>query len=224
VIQEYRSSDSPLVREKGLAPRRRRDRNQRAADRSARPETARSGRELIQGHLIRIDLRGRAGPGARPRGDPPVPERRGGLRRGRSLPRLAALHAYAQHDVEQTDADVAMIASKGLAPGRRERAERADARLLSAADLWADRGSIAGLPEEKEYLEKIRARLSEAIDLYGTVLGFENAHLNLRKARGLMDRVDDRLSALQAERRRHMNMLQWLLSFGGKDAPSRTIR
>ena len=67
-----------------------------------------------------------------------------------------------------------------------------------------------------------KSSLSEAIELYGTVLGFENTHANLRKARRLIERVDERLGALEAERRLREPAPRWPFPFPsllGKSTP-----
>lgn len=110
---------------------------------------------------------------------------------------LARLYVYSLKDVEKGEDALKAAAKRGHEIGRREKAQLADGYRDRAERLLREADRATGLPEEKDYLERVSDDFRRAQDLYRDVVPFANSTASLRRVLEYTENVDLRLRAIR---------------------------
>ncbi len=106
---------------------------------------------------------------------------------------------YGLEDVDR-GADALQQAQRlGYTPGERESVQLADGYRARGDTLARTARSLAGLPQEKDYLTRAAEAYREAIDRYSKALTFGDVARALRQAQRGLTHIEDRLSTLERD-------------------------
>jgi tetratricopeptide (TPR) repeat protein len=196
VIEEYRNSDAPVVRETDW--QRAATVLEKALDLDPGDQELRGKLYLANAHLSRI--RGTA------RGDGRLlSDARQKFEEAHELmPKspdpwlgLARLYVDSLRDVERAQQALKQASRRGHDMGRREKAQLADGYRNRAERLLQEADRATGMPEEKDYLERAREDFRRAEDLYREIVPFGGSANSLRRVLDFLDHVKVRLDIVK---------------------------
>lgn len=110
---------------------------------------------------------------------------------------LARLYVYALHDVDRAEEALKEADKRGHEMGRRERAQLADGYRDRGERLMREAVKAAGLPEEKDLLERAEKDLERAEDLYRDLIPYGSSAAGLRRVLDNLDVVAARRDAVK---------------------------
>ena len=110
---------------------------------------------------------------------------------------LARVYFYGLEDLERGVEALQAAEAAGFKPGNREIAQRADAYRRRGERLWREAQSVQGLPQEDDVLERAVEADRQAMQLYGTIIGFGDASSQLTRTQRHVRMVEDRLADLR---------------------------
>jgi predicted Ser/Thr protein kinase len=206
LIADYRS-DTPVIRENGW--RESVALLERAASISPGDRAVRARLHYCRGHLARIDAMA-----AKERR--PADARRlfntatnAFQEAARLRPRwadphlgLARTQVYGLEDPDAARAALERAERDGYEFGNRDMALLGDGHRLRAEKTWASAPDWRDLPQEDEYLERVREDCRLALEHYESVPAYGEVSRSLRKVQALIDKVEARERALRDERLR----------------------
>lgn len=198
VLNDYRGSDSPTVREKDW--QRAQAALARALELSPDDKNVKGKLRLCEGQILRINAgghnQGKTWNDAKAKFEeareliPKSPDPHLGL---------ARLHVYGLKDVEKAGQELREAERRGYSLGKREKAELADG-YRDRADRWLrESESSHGFPQEEEYLRRADEDYSRAEDYYREVAPFGNASAMLRKIAESRDSLAARIQQLRKQ-------------------------
>jgi serine/threonine protein kinase len=191
VINEYRMSDTPTVRESDWI--RAHDALAKALEIDPGDKSVRGKFYLTEGHLARIN-------GAARRDTKLLQDARARFEQAAELTRapdpylgLGRLYIYSLSDVERAEAAFKAAGKRGYEKGRREREQLADGYRYRGERLMREANKASGLPEETDLLERSEKDLQRAEDLYREILPYGNSGASLRRVLENLEVVGDRI-------------------------------
>jgi serine/threonine protein kinase/tetratricopeptide (TPR) repeat protein len=110
---------------------------------------------------------------------------------------LARVYFYGLEDLERGVEALQAAEAAGFKPGNREIAQRADAYRRRGERLWREAQSVQGLPQEDDVLERAIEADRQAMQLYGTIIGFGDASTQLSRTQRHVRMVEERLTDLR---------------------------
>jgi tetratricopeptide (TPR) repeat protein len=110
---------------------------------------------------------------------------------------LARLYVYSLHDVEKAEEALKQASKRGYEIGRRGKAQLGDGYRDRAERLMREADKAAGLPEEKDYLERAQSDFERAENLYRDIVPFAGSATSLRRVLEYTEIVDVRLKAIR---------------------------
>lgn len=191
IIDEYRMSDGPTIRESDWM--RAQSALARALEIDPRDKDVRGKLYLAEGHIARIN-------GAA-RGDTKLLQRaRARFEQSAELTRdpdpylgLGRLYIYSLSDVDRAEAAFNAADKRGYEKGRREREQLADGYRYRGERLLREADKAKGLPEETDLLERSEQDLERAEELYREILPYGNSGASLRRVLENLELVGDRI-------------------------------
>lgn len=195
-ILGYRNSEAPSISEGDWV--RAQASLARALELDPGDETLRGKLYLCDGHISRI--RGRKPPNSKLLNDA-----RSKFDQARELwPKspdpylgLARLYIDSVKDVDKAQEALRGADKRGHQMGRREKAQLGDGYRDRAERLLQEADRSAGLPEEKDYLERARSDFQRAEELYRDIVPFAGSTGNLRRVLDFTFQVDERLKTIR---------------------------
>jgi predicted trehalose synthase len=115
---------------------------------------------------------------------------------------LARTFIYGLEDVDRGADALQQAEKRGHAPSERETTQLADGYRARGETMSRTARTLAGMPQEREYLSRAADAFREALTKYSTVPGFGNAAVSIRDTQRLLDRVQDRLDEVSKRDRR----------------------
>jgi serine/threonine protein kinase len=196
IIREYRTSDSPTITENDWV--RVHDVLRKALQIDPGNREMRGKLYLADGHLARI--RGTA----RGKSDLLQEARTKFEQSAELMPRspdpylgLARLYVYSLRDVERAENALKEADKRGHEQGKRERAQLADGFRDRGERLMREAVRAAGLPEEKDLLERSKEDLERAEEIYRDILPYGGSSTSLRRVLENLDVIKARRDAMK---------------------------
>jgi serine/threonine-protein kinase len=115
---------------------------------------------------------------------------------------LARTFIYGLEDVDRGADALEQAKKHGHALSERETTQLADGYRARGDTMYRTARTLAGLPQERDYLSRAVDAYREAISRYSTIPGFGNSAVSIRDTQRLVDRVQERLDELGRQDRR----------------------
>ncbi len=112
---------------------------------------------------------------------------------------LANSYVYGTSDFEKGEAALRRSQELGIQPGKRERAELADAYRNRGYQLRRQAEQVAGLPQEKQFLLKAKQSFQQALEIYHTIAPWGQSMKYIKTLQENIEEIDVTLSVLQEE-------------------------
>lgn len=109
---------------------------------------------------------------------------------------LARTYVYGLEDVDRGVEALAQAAKLGHPPGIREATQLADGYRARGEALARTAPTLEALPQERDYLERAREALTEALDRYMAIADGSAVAASIRDTQRLLNRVELRLAEL----------------------------
>ena len=109
---------------------------------------------------------------------------------------LARTFIYGLEDVDRGADALAQAQRFGYTPGDRETTQLADGSRVRGETLTRTARTLAGTPQEQEYLTRSAEAYKRAIDLYAKVISFGDVARTLRLTQRALAQVEERASEL----------------------------
>ncbi|HZB26891.1 MAG TPA: hypothetical protein VE379_12190, partial [Vicinamibacterales bacterium] len=103
---------------------------------------------------------------------------------------------YGLEDIDRGADALRQAQQLGFTAGPRETTQLADGYRARGEALMRTAGTLAGMPQETEYLQRAAESLREALTLYGRVPGSSSVALSLRRTQLTLQRTEGRLLEL----------------------------
>jgi tetratricopeptide (TPR) repeat protein len=188
ITDDYRNNDSPRVRE-GDWTRCKRDMS-RLHQLDASDRRASAVFEYAEGHLLRIGKRDSEAIAAF--------QRAAAIEPGWPDPHLAMARSYI-YGLKEADRGMEALRRAeqlGHKPGRRERAQQADAYRTRGFQFWNGAKQLVDTPQEKDLLKKAKDDLEEALKIYSDLAPWGDSPSQIKAAQESLDRIKERLKFL----------------------------
>jgi tetratricopeptide (TPR) repeat protein len=184
-IDDYRNSDAPRAREADWL--RCKKSLERAAALDSADNRIAAKRAYVEGHLLRIGRKDAEAVAAFERAaqsDSRWPDPYLGMARS---------YIYGLRDYDRGMYALEQAEKRGHHPGKRERAQLADAHGNRANQYWQGAVKVQGSPTEKDLLHRAKDDLEEALKLYSEIVPWGETPKQIRAAHDLLDKVKERL-------------------------------
>src|SRR6185369_13365457 len=109
---------------------------------------------------------------------------------------LARTFIYGLEDVDRGADALAQAQRLGYTPGDRETTQLADGYRVRAESLTKTARTLAGLPQEQDYLTRAAEAYRQSLDLYSRVVSFADVARTMRLTQRSLSQVEQRLDLL----------------------------
>ncbi|HEY3380568.1 MAG TPA: protein kinase [Vicinamibacterales bacterium] len=111
---------------------------------------------------------------------------------------LARTYVYGLEDLDKAIAALHEAETRGYRPGNRELVQIGDGYRSRADRMRREAGSVRGLAQERDCLQKAADDYRHALEIYGKAIGFGEVSAVMRQVQARLDEVQKRLDGLTA--------------------------
>jgi tetratricopeptide (TPR) repeat protein len=103
---------------------------------------------------------------------------------------------YGLEDIDRAADALKQAQRFGFTPGDRETAQLADGYRTRGETIWRTAGSVEGMEQEAEYLERAADSLRQALRLYSRIPAYAGATIYLRRTQRALQLIQARIEFL----------------------------
>jgi serine/threonine protein kinase len=119
---------------------------------------------------------------------------------------LARTYVYGLEDPEQARAALNRAEEDGYEFGNRDMALLGDGYRLRAEKSWSRASDLRDLPQEDEYIDRVREDCKQALENYENIPAYGEVSRNIRRVQDLLRSVDERRDQVREARLRKMGL------------------